>query len=84
MERKKLTLKEKREKILEQLENLNKQIVSNNKKILSNIFSDLIKDEQIYDILEARSQDKDFKEKLNMKVKDIILEIELEINTNNK
>lgn len=71
--KKKLTLKERREKIKEQLEKLNKQITLKGKKVLATVFYELIKDEELYNILEERSQDKEFKEKLNNQVKEIIL-----------
>ncbi|MCF0171881.1 MAG: hypothetical protein HUJ87_15420 [Fusobacterium varium] len=73
--KKKLTLKERRERIKEQLETLNKQIVLKGKKVLANIFYDLVKDEKIYGILEERIQDKEFKEALNIEVKKIILNL---------
>lgn len=73
--KKKLTLKERRERIKEQLETLNKQIVLKGKKVLANIFYDLVKDEKIYGILEERIQDKEFKEALNIEVKKTILNL---------
>ena len=78
--KKKLTLKERKERIKEQLEKLNKQIILKGKKVLSSIFYDLIKDEELYNILEQRIQDKEFKEKLNAQVKEIILILNSEIN----
>lgn len=82
--KKKLTLKERKEKMKEQLESLNKQISTRAKKILGNIFYDLMKDEKLYEILEERSQDKEFKEKLNLAVKKLILELVEEELTNPK
>ena len=73
--KKKLTLKERRERIKEQLEKLNKQIVLRGKKVLATIFYDLVKDEAIYNILEERVQDKEFKEKLSARTREIILEL---------
>ncbi|MGL4865793.1 hypothetical protein [Cetobacterium sp.] len=82
--KKKLTLKERKERMKEQLESLNKQISTRAKKILGNIFYDLMKDEKLYEILEERSQDKEFKEKLNPAVKKLILELVEEELTNPK
>jgi len=70
--RKKISLAEKRKKFLEQLEKVDKEWEEKKKRVLAVVFNDLLEDENIYEILNTNGRKREFKDKINGKLKEII------------